>query len=72
MAHSCSKCCGACYCGGDIDDMFMDGTDEECGGCGGCDDEDVDDEFDCLDCGTCSGCVQRAIDYDEEMRRSSS
>lgn len=31
-----------------------------------------DDPFDCLDCGTCDGCVQRAIDYAEEMARETS
>lgn len=26
MAHSCPECGSACYCGGDIDDLFFEGT----------------------------------------------
>jgi hypothetical protein len=35
MAHECPDCYQWCHCGGDIDDMFMSGTDEEaaCGHC---------------------------------------
>lgn len=29
MAHSCPTCGHACYCGGDIDDILLEGTDEE-------------------------------------------
>lgn len=39
--HECPDCYDGCYCGGDIDDMFMSGTPEE-RGCTHCAD-DVDD-----------------------------
>jgi hypothetical protein len=29
MAHSCPDCGSACYCGGDIDDIFFEGSEEE-------------------------------------------
>jgi hypothetical protein len=29
MAHSCPDCGLKCYCGGDIDDIFFEGSDEE-------------------------------------------
>lgn len=29
MAHSCPICDQQCYCGGDIDDICMDGTKEQ-------------------------------------------
>jgi hypothetical protein len=31
MAHTCPDCGSACYCSGDIDDIFMEGTEEEIG-----------------------------------------
>lgn len=44
MAHECPQCYQACYCGGDIDDCFFEGTKEQlmCGHCP--DDEDENDE----------------------------
>lgn len=44
--HECPECECACYCGGDIDDMLMDGTREEqlCGHWQVCEGVD-DDEF---------------------------
>lgn len=29
MAHECPECGLMCYCGGDIDDLLMNGIDEE-------------------------------------------
>lgn len=50
MAHSCPECGSACYCGGDIDDLFLEGTEEEahCNHCDGDDEEheDYDDYSD--------------------------
>lgn len=50
MAHSCPECGQACYCGGDIDDCFFGGTDEE-DNCDHCPDGyvDNDDDFYCPD-----------------------
>lgn len=31
MAHLCPECGMLCYCGGDIDDCQMDGTEDELG-----------------------------------------
>jgi hypothetical protein len=49
MAHSCPDCGLVCYCGGDIDDIILDGTDEE-SACQHCfdaeDDDDPGDDFD--------------------------
>lgn len=52
MAHSCPDCDEACYCGGDIDDIFFDDIDAElnCTHCSGkvADEEsynDFDDDF---------------------------
>ena len=47
MAHSCPDCGSACYCGGDIDDIFMEGTEEEMG-CSHCLHEDTRED-DCED-----------------------
>lgn len=47
MAHNCPDCSYTCHCGGDIDDMVMDGTKEE-QHCTHCPDED-DGEYDCFD-----------------------
>lgn len=49
MAHECPECGQVCYCGGDIDDLLLNGTDEEemCDHCDGEDDFDdllLDDE----------------------------
>lgn len=44
MAHDCIFCDGACYCSGDIDDIFFPDN-ETCIGCG-CDDWINDDEDD--------------------------
>ena len=42
MAHTCPDCGAACYCGGDIDDIFFD-DDNDCNHClGGEFDEDGD------------------------------
>jgi hypothetical protein len=51
MAHSCPECGSICYCGGDIDDICFDDTDEQnrCTHCpldGWDDDEPLDDSFD--------------------------
>lgn len=53
MAHECPDCYETCHCGGDMDDMLMNGTKEEiaCGHCpmhGGFDDESHDDDNDGL------------------------
>ena len=46
MAHECPICYQQCYCGGDIDDICMDGTEEQLY-CTHCDEnEDPDDEND--------------------------
>ena len=46
VMHDCPDCMSACYCGGDIDDMLMEGTKEEqaCTHCSAPDD-DPDDEY---------------------------
>lgn len=43
MAHTCPECGQACSCGGDIDDLFLEGTKEEAE-CTHCPDEDDDDD----------------------------
>lgn len=43
MAHSCPICDQQCYCGGDIDDSCLDGTDAQTY-CTHCDEEDDDDD----------------------------
>lgn len=44
MAHTCESCGQACYCGGDIDDIFFEDSPEAMG-CTHCDPErDFDDE----------------------------
>lgn len=70
MAHSCPDCSSACYCGGDIDDMLMDGGSAEAA-CRHCEDDAFleDDPNDCLECGTCDSCIQRSIAYAEEMAK---
>ena len=47
MAHCCPDCGYACYCGGDIDDIFMEGTKEErrCNHCLGKLDDFEDEDF---------------------------
>lgn len=49
MAHNCPECYSACYCGGDIDDIFFENTAYETG-CTHCPingrDEDDDDLLD--------------------------
>ena len=44
MAHSCPDCGCLCHCGGDIDDLCLDGTEEEryCSCCQQYDEEDYD------------------------------
>ncbi len=46
MAHSCPECWLVCHCGGDIDDLCFDDTDEAMR-CTHCPDEfaDIDDEY---------------------------
>lgn len=46
MAHSCPVCGGICHCGGDIDDICFDETEEmdDCTCCAGAED-DWDDEL---------------------------
>lgn len=46
MAHSCPECGQACYCGGDIDDIFLEDTEEEenCNHCLG-EDWNLDEEW---------------------------
>lgn len=49
MAHSCPECDQCCHCGGDIDDILFDGTNEQmkCHHCDGeMDGYDEDDEID--------------------------
>ena len=41
MAHSCPICDQYCTCGGDIDDMQLDGTEEQ-ENCSHCDNHDPD------------------------------
>ena len=52
MAHSCPECGSQCYCNGDIDDILLEGTDEEeaCTCCSGGDDEDDEVDYDDQDC----------------------
>lgn len=50
MAHSCPDCGQACYCGGDIDDIFLDETLEEqfcthCPNAGPDDDPDFEADY---------------------------
>jgi coenzyme F420-reducing hydrogenase gamma subunit len=76
MAHECFDCSAVCHCGGDIDDMVMSGTSEELRCTHDCTDDDYEemwgeDEYDCLGCGTCATCVERAINYAEEMAAAS-
>jgi hypothetical protein len=47
MAHSCPDCGQACYCGGDIDDIFFEDS-EEAMGCVHCLHEDKRED-DCDD-----------------------
>lgn len=44
MAHSCPICDSYCHCGGDIDDIQLDGTEHQnsCNHCDDLDDEDWD------------------------------
>lgn len=58
MAHTCPECGMLCHCGGDIDDMEMDGTPEQ-DRCSHCPDEDNDRDRD-----------QSEIDADKEFRDS--
>lgn len=46
MAHECPECYMLCHCGGDIDDIQMDGTIEQmqCRHCEGRDDDDDENE----------------------------
>lgn len=44
MAHSCPECYQTCYCGGDIDDIIFEDTDEELL-CGHCDDVPFFDDY---------------------------
>lgn len=45
MSHSCPNCGQECYCGGDIDDINMEDTEEE-EGCTHCFlEEDSDEEY---------------------------
>ena len=70
MAHECPECGLVCYCGGDIDDILLSGTDEEsrcthylrreCDGYDG-------DEDDCMNCGMCDSCIARTKAHFEEM-----
>jgi hypothetical protein len=39
MAHSCPTCGQVCYCGGDLDDILLEDTEEE-EQCGRCSDKD--------------------------------
>jgi hypothetical protein len=51
MAHSCPDCGQACYCGGDIGVILLDGTDEQ-EACTHCPcPRDDDDEAECDLCG---------------------
>ncbi len=77
MAHYCIKCMKVCECHGDTWGYLI-GTLDDCthcddqfaiGGSDRADEPDDDDEFNCLDCGTCAGCVQRAIDYADEVSK---
>jgi hypothetical protein len=45
MAHECPTCYYVCHCGGDIDDIQMDGTTEQMN-CSHCADEWGDDDED--------------------------
>lgn len=45
MAHSCPICDQYCFCGGDIDDILLDGTKEQ-ENCDHCDDDLPDDDGD--------------------------
>jgi C4-type Zn-finger protein len=49
MAHSCPTCGSACYCGGDIDDIFFENSEEEmrCIHC--VYEESAEDDDDCVD-----------------------
>jgi hypothetical protein len=40
MAHTCPECGTACYCGGDIDDIFFGEDSAESDACSHCDGED--------------------------------
>jgi len=48
MAHNCPKCYQACYCGGDVDDCFFEGTKKQlmCGHCPYDEDENDEDYLD--------------------------
>lgn len=48
MAHSCPDCNSACYCGGDIDDIFFEDSEEEML-CTHCCDHEEDDDWDDFD-----------------------
>jgi hypothetical protein len=48
MAHSCPDCGSACYCGGDIDDIFFENSEEEMG-CIHCLYEGKPDDDECED-----------------------
>jgi hypothetical protein len=52
MAHECWDCGQTCHCGGDIDDMLMNGTVEElrCTHCDGDGDFDADNDNGARDC----------------------
>ena len=45
MAHSCPTCDSYCHCGGDIDDIQLDGTDEQ-DNCIHCPFDDFDEDED--------------------------
>lgn len=53
MAHECPACGKTCYCNGDIDDCFLDGSEEE-EDCVCCDENpDEDDDWECCYPGQC-------------------
>lgn len=47
MAHNCPNCGSACYCNGDIDDIFGCnlGAEDDCCHCDDDDDADYDDQW---------------------------
>ena len=72
MAHDCPECGSVCYCGGDIDDILFEDSDEQFD-CthylrAGCDAYERDD--DCMDCGMCDSCIERTKAHFEEMERA--
>lgn len=55
MAHECPICYMNCYCNGDIDDICLDGTDEQtfCTHCN--EDDEEGDDWECPKCGEWNG-----------------